>query len=415
VKLTPSNEKLTKEKYDTVMSIDSSFMQESSVFYTGDQPDMKKESLTNRRGLKALLEKKELSKKTSVLKWNDFSNTFQALYGESGYYINEGQSQKRVDFICRYLKSGGDSKEETTPTPIPQDLNTDNILEGWEGLKPFPDGAYMIPYDESFLEAGIDAGKYALAGAAIAGLVVLTGGAALGAMGLSAGAAGTAAGAAGMAEATLAGAAMAGMGTVTKIGLVSAFALGGASGLTAKYYGEDRVTVTILIRQGYITKQALVAVTRGLIDTLDGAVYSADMRAIQLTLCLLQGAWTFNQGKAVSAFAYVQKYYENMENGEIIFNEIKNIGTLTVKKITDFPDFETPGETSTLDPDDAKGFMLDAHTAMTQNGPSLKQNLDKLNKLGPDKLKELIQKITEATPAVETSSETSTEGEAETE
>jgi hypothetical protein len=329
------------------------------------------------------------------------------------------------DLICSALKSDQvptPPSPEPTPTPTPE---PDNILKDWKGLKPFPDSAYMIPYDESLLEAGIDAAKYTLAGAAIAGLVWFTGGAALGAMGLSAGTAGaagtatalagTAAGYAGMQATTLAGAAAAGFAEVFTIGAFKAMALGGATGLTAKYYGEDRATVTILIRQGYITKQALVAVTRGLIDTLNGAVYSADMRAIQLTLCLLQGAWTLNQGKAVSAFAYVQKNYEGMTNGEIIFNEIKNIGTLTVKKITDFPDFETPGETSTLDPDDAKGLMLDAHTAMTQNGPSLKQNLDKLNKLGPDKLKELIQKITEARPAVETSSETSTEGEAETE
>ena len=420
-----TNTPLSKEIYDTVMSIDAAWMNSPALIL----PSETNESIAFKKKLTALLEKKESRKKLTVLKWNDFDRVFEEATSKDIDKLFEAAPAKTMtDIICARLATGGGGGGQTGgtggtggtgetggtggtgPAPDPED-----ILKDWEGFKPM-EGALAIPFDESDSSFWTKAIGYTVAGAAIAGVIVFAGPAALGAMG----ALGTTASVtAASSTATLTGlsaafTAPAGIGAVglAHTGAVAGvssfggaplaylvFGAGAGSGIAAKIYSEDRVVVTPIIRSGYITKKGCVAIARGLLDTLDGAVYSKDMIAIQLALIAVKGAWTINKGKAVSAWNFVNKYYEKISNGERLFAEVDGIGTVTVKKMP-FPDFENPAEEPDItDPADAQEAIEEAILALEANEKKMKSNLDKLNKLGEAGLKKLTDDITAASQA----------------
>ena len=416
-----TNTPLSKEIYDTVMSIDAAWMNSPARIL----PSETNESIAFKKKLTALLEKKESRKKLTVLKWNDFDRVFEEATSKDIDKLFEAAPVKTMtDIICAKLATGGGGGGQTGgtggtggtgetggtggtgPAPDPED-----ILKDWEGFKPM-EGALAIPFDESLASAWTEAAAYTVAAAAIAGVIVLTGGAALGAMGAlgSTTAFGTAAGTAGatVAAASSASVGAVGLASAGAVAGVSSLTLGSAmpylvfgagSGLAAKIFSDDRVVVTPIIRSGYITKKGCVAIARGLKDTLDGAVYSKDIIAIQLALIAVKGAWTINKGKAVSAWNFVNKYYEKISGGERLFAEVDGFGTVTVKKMP-FPDFDNPAEEPDItDPDDAQEAIEEAILALEANEKKMKSNLDKLNKLGEAGLTKLIEDITAASQA----------------
>jgi hypothetical protein len=240
----------------------------------------------------------------------------------------------------------------------------------------------VIGYDESALSA---IGKVAIG--TVAGVaVVVSGGAALGAL----------------APALVVGSAAAEIltiGTIAQIGasaalttpmIVGAGAVGGAGAAEAM---SGRCNVAISVAAGFISRQALVKVTRGLIDTLDGRVSDNDIQAIMATLCVLKGAFTttIDQTKAVSAWAEVKAMYTKKESENLI-QVIQSIGTLTVSDVENFPDFDSPDASSSgdMDSDDAKDELMNAISRLEGNEGKLVENIK-------DITEEQIQALIEGT------------------
>ena len=96
-----------------------------------------------------------------------------------------------------------------------------------------------------------------------------------------------------------------------------AIGAGAAGGAAASQLMDGRTNVAITVTSGFISRGAIIRMTRGLIDTLDGRVSDTDIQAIMSSLAVLKGAWTCdtNEEKAISAWSEIQRLYTKKENG----------------------------------------------------------------------------------------------------
>jgi hypothetical protein len=280
--------------------------------------------------------------------------------------------------VCASLNSGtidANCFKNVVPVPVPNPEEDEKKKgeEKWEGLKPPSDNIYVISYDESALSF---IGKTAI-GAAIGVAVVATGGAAIAAYApaLIGPAAVSATAFAGTGLMALSGATLA----VTTPVAVGAGALTGAAATDAL---SGRTAVAISVNHGFITKQAVVKMVRGLIDTLDGRVSDDDMQAIMATLCVVKGTWTHNseRTKAISTWAEIKRRYAKTENEDLIA-EINSIGTFTVSDVENFPDFDSPdaSEGEDMNSDDAKQMIMEAISRLESNEAKIAKNIENIN------------------------------------
>jgi hypothetical protein len=106
------------------------------------------------------------------------------------------------------------------------------------------------------------------------------------------------------------------------------------------------------------------------------------MQAIMATLCVVKGAYTctVDQTQAVSAWSELKRLYNKKEK-EVLIDEIKSIGTLTVSDVENFPDFNSPVAEGSgdMDSSDAKDEIMDAISRLEGNEGKLAENLKDIN------------------------------------
>jgi len=177
----------------------------------------------------------------------------------------------------------------------------------WKGLKPVNDGAYTLYFDESWGDWWGDIAKgAAIAGIIVGGVVLAVGSGGLAIPGVAATVA--AVGSAG----TAIGLGAVGAGTLT----IAVGAIGGTT--IAKWAGDDRKPVTVLVFNGYIESVAVKAMARGLYNSLGGTVSSQDLLAIYSALILCRGTYTDGgDGKAISVWQKVKSDYSSFGGGDL--------------------------------------------------------------------------------------------------
>jgi hypothetical protein len=269
----------------------------------------------------------------------------------------------------------------------------------WKGLKPIQDGVYTVFYDESWSDWWGDVAKGALVSGIIIGLVA-TG---IGAAGISVLGLGSAG--AGLAGAGAGAASLIGSGAVT----LAVGSIGGSA--VAKWAGNDRKPVSILIYNGYLEPVAVKGMARGLYNSMGGTISSQDMLAIYSTLILCRGTFTDDgDGKAVSVWEKIKKEYSSFDGDNLVgdINAIttsqgvagffKDLGT----DMDDLPSF--PPNFKTKDPnrdggsvtfEGAKDACVDAVQKLDKNSSKLRENLTYITEKDLELLSDNMGEITE--------------------
>ena len=272
----------------------------------------------------------------------------------------------------------------------------------WKGLKPVADGAYTVYYDESWGDWWGDIGKGALVTGIIVGGVVAavaSGGIAIPGVAAAVSAVGTGA------------AAVIGTGAVGAIGAgtitVAVGAVGGAS--VAKWVGDDRKPVTIMVYNGFIEDVAVRAMARGLYNSLGGTVSSQDILAIFSTLILCRGTFTdTGDGKAVSVWNLVKRQYASFDGGslegDIASITSGGVGGFFKDMVTDmdtipgFPkSFKTKNPTNgiSVEFEDAKDACVAGTGKLNSNEPRLSENLKNITEEDLEMLSSAMEEITD--------------------
>lgn len=237
----------------------------------------------------------------------------------------------------------------------------------WKGLKPPKDNIYAVGYDESLFDFW---GKVSIG--AVAGVAVLaTGGAALGAfapalLGSAAASASVFAGSGLMALSAASAA-------ISSPVVVGAGVVGGAAATSLL---SGRTTLAVTVASGFISRNAIVKMTRGLINTIDGYTSDDDWQAIMSTLCLLKGTWTCNsdETRAISAWSEIKRLYIKKEKVPLI----QDITTTKVKvgDVENFPDFSSRDFSQGDDTSwqDAYDDVLEAIRRLEANESKMQEN-----------------------------------------
>ena len=266
----------------------------------------------------------------------------------------------------------------------------------WKGLKPVQDGAYTVFYDESWGDWWGDIAKGAVvAGIIVGGIILAIPSGGLSIPFTSVAIYGTAA------AAKLTGVALAAYITVG--------AIGGTA--VAKWAGNDRKPITILVYNGYIEPVAVKGMARGLYNSMGGVISSQDMLAIYSTLILCRGTFTDNgDGKAVSVWEKIKQDYSSFD-GDNLVSDINGITTTQgvggffkdiVTDMDDLPAF--PPTFKTKDPnrdggsvtfEGAKDFCVDALQKLDKNSTKLRENLTNITEKDLELLSDNMGDITE--------------------
>lgn len=378
-----SNEGITKEKYDTIMSIDKAFM--DSIIKV-DTDGLVKEGLKFKSSFREILEKKEILKSVSVLNWNDFDSSFKKA-SEKKSYLNEAIAIKVVDFICKSLKQNTSILKPDSTSPSDSSTLEKKTPDStwWEGLKFSNDNTYPISFDESLLSFWSKEILTQLVFLALPGSGQIL---KAGSMEIKALAAGAKVTSASMAEKALAEAGIekiinrsgvekfreiatkkfiskeaaeeiiqaaskasakeitqetaskmsfkaaakeyfAKFGKYPVLTLTPGRLVGGGFAAAALDFFTGRNSFSFNIYSGFIERSAVLAMARGLIDTIDGFVSDDDMACIAQILSLVKGTWTItSEGKAASAWDELKKEYQKID-GESLVDDINSIGTGT--------------------------------------------------------------------------------------
>ena len=268
----------------------------------------------------------------------------------------------------------------------------------WKGLKPVNDGAYTLYFDESWADWWGDIAKGAAVAGIIVGGVVLavgTGGLAIPGVAATVAAVGSAG--------TAIGLGAIGAGTLT----IAAGAIGGTA--IAKWVGDDRKPVTVLVFNGYIESVAVKAMARGLYNSLGGTVESQDLLAIYSTLILCRGTYTDGgDGKAISVWQKVKSDFASF-GGEDLGAEIRDITSGGVggffkdivsdmDELPGFPmSFKTKDPTASGGPttfESAKDACDEAVAKLDGNATKMSENLKHITEEDLEMLSEGMDSIT---------------------
>jgi hypothetical protein len=378
---------LTKEMFDSIMA--AAFTQTRQPKIYGAKESKGFSDTFSRKIFEA-----EHKKKADVLGFADFVKIYEQT---SPLAITPPAPDKKVnsnplawlDCVCASLNSGtidGNCFKNVVPVPNPEEEEKKEEKK-WDGLKPPIDNIYVISYDEGYWSF---IGKAAI-GAAIGVAVIASAGGALAltpyavpvlgitSLPVSAGVLGTI-----------------GIGAATAVTAPVAVGAGAITGAAAADALSGRTSVAVSVNHGFIVKQAVVKMVRGLIKTLDGRVSDDDMQAIMATLCVIKGCWTHNseRTKAVSVWSEIKRRYTKTENEDLIA-EINSIGTFTVSDVENFPDFDSPdaSEGEDMNSDDAKQMIMEAISRLESNEAKLSKNIEGIDE-------EAITKMVEASAFV---------------
>lgn len=356
-----------------------------------------------------------------VLSFSDFSEVLS----EAGYAIEEdvqGTGGKSIaDCICATYASGQiDQACLNNVVPVPnltggtggtgatgatgatggEEIPT---RDDWKGLKYVNSGSYPISFDESLLsfwskEAIITALSFAIPGS---GYLLKAGSTGLRSLGVRAA---TKVGAQKLA-ARIAGKAV---GTAIAKGITKKTAAVALSGLTRQYFmkygaipiakrtavgliggtlggaaadflsGRDTFVITTV--EGFIERNLLLGVSKGLVNTLDGYVSDDDWACISQILAVIKGGWTVDDGdKQVSAWAELKKLYVESE-GEDLLADIQSVKA-KMGDVEGFPNLKSVSPLKSLsevDWDLAKAETLRFLDVLERNEGTILQNLNKL-------------------------------------
>jgi hypothetical protein len=349
-----------------------------------------------------------------VLSFSDFSSVLS----EAEYVIDEnvaGSGKSLADCICATYSSGQmDQACLNTVVPVPNPTGGTGATGGaeeeiptrddWKGLKYVNTGSYPISFDESLLsfwskEAAITALSFAIPGS---GYLLKAGSAGIRSLGAKAatkvGAQKLAARIAGKAAVTRAAATIGARKTASSqlAGLTRMFfvkykkipipqrtaagLLGGTLGGAAADFLSGRDTFVITTVEGFIERNLLFGVSKGLVNTLDGYVSDDDWASISQVLAVIKGAWTVDDSdKAVSAWAELKRLYVESE-GEDLIADIQSVKA-KMGDVEGFPNLKSISPLKSIndvDWDLAKAETLRFLNVLERNERNLSQNLAKL-------------------------------------
>jgi len=413
---------LSKDMYDIILGLTSDDIDKNCYnTVTPKGADVAKESLSLEMTIQNKIEEREEIKGSPILSFEDFYSVIEESYNfikldeqsiENLFKVDKPKratdpnqikpTKKLIDCCvkdsilsntlvnCKGATGGGETGGgETGGTG-------DKII--WKGFKPVNDGAYTIYYDESWGEWFDGAAKGALVAGIIAGAVIVTGGAAAGII-IPAG------GGALLGSAGAAGSMLATGATVSGGLTLAAGAIGGAT--IAKWAGNDRKPVTILVFNGYIEEIAVKAMARGLYNSLGGTVSSQDLLAIYSTLLLCRGTFT-GDTKAVPVWKKIKSKYASFGGGSLekdlasiasggVGGFFKDIVT-DMDTIPGFPkSFKTKNPTDSsisVEFEDAKEACLSAISKLNSNERKLSANLKNISKEDLEMLSDSMEEIT---------------------
>ena len=395
---------LTQTMYDTIMAGGQ------PTFQTVDTA--KKESLDTSKVLESKMFEREYKAGTPVLSFGDFSKVLT----EAAYLSEDvASSGSLASCICSTYQSGNIDTNcfSIVPVPVPNPTGATGATgatgseppvptrDDWSGLKYVNTGSYPISFDESLLsfwtkEIIITAltwwapgGKY----------VVKAGSTAIKSLGIKT------ASRVGLTKlatkiATTASTKVATIGAekvATKLANVSAgyFAkygaipiakraagglIGGTLGASALEFLSGRDTFVVTTIEGFIERNLIMGISKGLVNTLDGYVSDDDWASITQILAVVKGGWTVNEeDKAVSAWSELKRFYIESE-GEDLVEDIKSVSA-KMGDVEGYPNVKSLSPLSSLsdlDWDLAKAETGRFIDALERNEGKLAENLAKL-------------------------------------
>lgn len=394
---------LTQEMYNAIMAGGQVTYQQA--------PTAVKDSLDVSRVLENKKFEKEHQTGTSVLSFGDFSK----ILTEATYLSEDGDphiSGSLASCICSTYQSGNIDPNCFSWVPVPNPTGGTGATgatgsepvptrDDWNGLKYVNTGSYPVSFDESLLsfwtkEIIIDVlswwapgGKY-LAKAGSVGIKAL---------GIKAA---TKIGMTKLATkiAATASAKVATIGAekvATKLANVSAgyFAkygaipiakraagglIGGTLGASALEFFSGRDTFVVTTIEGFIERNMVMGISKGLVNTLDGYVSDDDWASITQILAIIKGGWTVNEDdKAVSVWSELKKFYIESE-GEDLVADIQSVGA-KMGDVEGYPNVKSLSplaSVSDLDWDLAKAETNRFVDALERNESKLAENLAKL-------------------------------------
>lgn len=406
---------LTKDMYDTILALTADDVDKNCYkpieVYGATGATGAKESLSWEMSIEDKIEEREEIKGSPILSFEDFysvieeSYKFKKLDEQTATTPVAGSTvtNKKLVDCCVKDSIYGNTLVNCIGASGASGASGESGPSGdieWKGLKPVQDGAYTVFYDESWSDWWGDVAKGAIISGIIIGAVIATGGAA--AVVLPA--------AALPGAATFAGGAALVTGAIGGSVGISVGVIGGAA--VAKWAGNDRNPVTILVYNGYLEPIAVKGMARGLFNSMGGTISSQDMLAIYSTLILCRGTFTDDGGgKAVSVWEKIKKEYSSFD-GDNLVGDINAITTSQgvagfFKDIaTDMDDLPTfPPSFKAKDPnrdggsitfEGAKDACVDALQKLDKNSTKLRENLTHITEEDLELLSDGMETITGA-------------------
>jgi hypothetical protein len=422
---------LTKDMYDTILAltaedVDKVCYKPTTVGSTGA-----KESLSWEMSIEDKIEEREEIKGSPILSFEDFYSVIEESYKFSKLDEQEGLG---IFSNLKSLVAPGAAATGATG-PIGSTVTNKKLIDccvkdsilgntlvdcigasgasgasgetggdiEWKGLKPIQDGSYTVFYDESWSDWWGDLATGAVITGIIIGAVIVTGG---------------------TLAVVLPAAALPGAATFAGGAALVTGAIGGTVGITtgiiggaavAKWAGNDRKPVSILVYNGYLEPVAVKGMARGLYNSMGGTISSQDMLAIYSTLILCRGTFTDDgDGKAISVWEKIKKEYSSFDGDNLVgdINAIttsqgvagffKDLGT----DMDDLPSF--PPNFKTKDPnrdggsvtfEGAKDACVDAVQKLDKNSTKLRENLTHITEKDLELLSDSMGDITEQVEA----------------
>jgi hypothetical protein len=156
--------------------------------------------------------------------------------------------------------------------------------------------------------------------------------------------------------------------------------IGGTLGASALEFLSGRDTFVVTTIEGFIERNMIMGISKGLVNTIDGYVSDDDWASITQILAIIKGGWTVNEDdKAVSAWSELKRFYIESE-GEDLVEDIKSVRA-KMGDVEGYPNVKSLSPLSSLsdlDWDLAKAETERFVDALERNEGKLAENLAKL-------------------------------------
>ena len=399
---------LTQDMYNTIMSGAT----QQPVYQT---VDAKKESLEIKIDSKIIENKifeREHKAGTPVLSFGDFAKVLT----EATYLEEAGDphlSGGLESCICSTYKSGVMDANCFGIVPVPNPTGGTGATGGtggtepipgqadWKGLKYVNSGSYPVSFDESLLsfwtkEIIINAltfwapgGTYVLkAGATGLKSLAIKGASKAGMTKLAtrlAASASTKAATLGTEKvasklANVTAGYFAKYGRIPIMKRTASGLLGGTVGGAFFDFISGRDTFVITSVEGFVERNMVMGIAKGLTNTLDGYCSDDDWACLTQVLAITKGGWTVDENdKAVSIWSQLKKFYLESE-GEELIDDLKSVSA-KMGDVEGYPNVKSLSplaSVSDLDWDLAKAETERFVDALERNETKLAENLAKL-------------------------------------